>query len=415
MAQTFPPYCPRCGKPTVAGQRFCAHCGQVMQPLSTSTSKNTIDNPNILTQVTHSDEPVQPAQPVQPMQPAHQIQSTQPSRQQSYSQPGWSPASPVSSPPPFLPPSPSPIPPVRRKRSRFGLFITLLIVLLLIGVGSYIAIAVLGIRIGGTGGGSQPPITTTPLNTTVAYAGVNLTVVNAQQAESFVNDPNSASNGMVRITIQEQNPTTSKVSWLYSDMARLLLPGKKVVTPTFVKAKVGIAPAATQTSLVDFAVPDTDKMSQLTLQLGTSSEVQMNIPLIAHADVSKYAPKSVKPAGQMLYFGLNYTLTSATSQLSVAGQQASKGMVYVVVTLQVDNTLSQVAIPGSAYDYIRLKTGNVTATPKDTTLPVSFDTGETGKTGTVTFLVPQSNAFTLLLLPQSQNGAKQASTDFQFS
>ncbi|HYK84753.1 MAG TPA: zinc ribbon domain-containing protein [Ktedonobacteraceae bacterium] len=415
MAQTFPPYCPRCGKPTVAGQRFCAHCGQVMQPLPTSTSKNTIDNPNILTQVAHSDEPMQPIQPIQPIQPAHQLQPTQPSRPQSYSQPDWSPASPVSSPPPFLPASPSPILPARRRRSRIGLFVTLLIVLLLIGVGSYIAITVLGIHIGGAGGGSQPPITTTPLNTTVTYAGVNLTIVNAQQAESFVNDPNSASNGMVRITIQEQNPTTSKVSWLYSDMARLLLPGKKVAAPTFVKAKVGIAPGATQTSLVDFAVPDTDKLSQLTLQLGTSSEVQMNIPLIAHADVSKYAPKSVKPDGQMLYFGLNYTLTTATSQLSIAGQQASKGMVYVVVTLQVDNTLSQVAIPGSAYDYIRLQTGNVTVTPKDTTLPVSFDTGETGKTGTVTFLVPQSNAFTLLLLPQGQNGAKQASTDFQFS
>lgn len=413
MAQTFPPYCPRCGKPTIAGQRFCVHCGQVMQPLP--TSKNTIDNPDILTQVPSSDAPIHQIQPIHQLHQIQPIQSTQPIRQPSSSQPDWSPSPSPSSPPPFLPPSPSPILPVRRKRSRVGLLVTLLIVLLLVGVGSYIAINVLGIHIGGANSGSQPKITTTPLNTTVTYASVNLTVVNVQQAESFVNDPNSADNGMVRLTIQEQNPTTSKVSWLYSDMARLLLPGKKVVAPTFVKAKVGIAPGATQTSLVDFAVPDTDKISQLTLQLGTSSEVQMNIPLIAHADVSKYAPKSVSPDGQMLYFGLNYTLTTATSQLSADGQQASKGMMYVVVTLQVDNTLSQVAIPGSAYDYVRLKTGNVTATPKDTTLPVSFDTGETGKTGTVTFLVPQSTTFTLLLLPQSQNGAKQASTDFQFS
>ena len=413
MAQTFPPYCPRCGKPTITGQRFCSHCGQVMQPLP--TPKHTLDNPDVLPQGTSHDTQIQPTHEIQQIQQIHQIQSTQPIRQQSSSQPGWSPSPSPSSLPPFLPPSPSPIPPVRRKRRRFGLLVTLLILLLLVGVGSYVAISVLGIHIGGTNSGSQPKITTTPLNTTVTYAGVNLTIVNAQQAESFVNDPNAASNGMVRLTIQEQNPTTTKVSWLYSDMARLLLPGKKVVAPTFVKAKVGIAPSATQTSLVDFAVPDTDKIGQLTLQLGTSREVQMNIPLIARADVSKYAPRSVSPDGQMLYFGLNYTLTTATSQLSVAGQQASKGMVYVVVTLRVDNTLSQVAIPGSAYDYIRLKTGNVTATPKDTTLPVSFDTGETGKTGTVTFLVPQSNAFTLLLLPQSQNGAKQASTDFQFS
>jgi hypothetical protein len=112
--------------------------------------------------------------------------------------------------------------------------------------------------------------------------------------------------------------------------------------------------------------------------------------------------------------GLDWTLVSATSQLSIAGQQASKGMVYIVVALQVDNTLSQQAIVGSAYTYARLKSGKITAAPKNTTLPVSFDQGETGKTGTITFLMPQSSvAFTLIFLPQG--GADQASTDFQFA
>ena len=407
MTQTYPPYCPRCGKPTVAGQHFCAHCGQVMRPLS--VSKNTLDNPEGLNQVTFPEEQVQQISPVRSFS------------QQSPVQPDWSPASlpepnlPPSSSPPFLPSSSS-VPPVRRKRRRLGLLLLFLVLLLLLGVGSFVAIRVLGIHIGGTGGGSQPSITTTSLHTTVTYAGVNLTIVNVQQAESFIDDPNTASDGMVRLTIQEQNPTPSKVSWLYNEMARLLLPNKNIVAPTFVKAKVGIAPGATQSSIVDFAVPTTNKIGQLTLRLGTASEVQMDIPLTGHADVSKYAPKSAKLNGQMLYFGLNYTLTTATSQLSIDGQQASKGMEYVVVTLQVDNTLSQLAIPGSAFDYIRLKVGSITATPRDATLPVSFDSGETGKVGTISFLVPQnSSTFTLLLLPQSQSGAQQASTDFQIS
>jgi len=295
-----------------------------------------------------------------------------------------------------------------------GLLLVLLVLLLLIGIGSYVAISFL--HVGGAGRGTQPTITTTPLNTTITYASVNLTILNAQQADSFINDPNTASDGMVRLTIQEQNPTSARVSWLYSDIARLILPDKSAVSPTFVNAKVGIAPGATQHSTVDFAVPSTDKLSQLTLRLGAANEAQMNIPLTAHADMSKYAPKSVSLNGQMVYLGLNYTLTNATVQLSIDGQQASKGMLYIVVTLKVDNTLSQLAIPGSAYDYIRLKTGNNTETPKNTTLPVSFDTGVTGKTGTVTFLVPQGNtAFTLLLVPQSQSGMTQASTDFQIS
>ncbi len=390
MAQAIPPFCPRCGKATVAGQRFCAHCGLVMSPAPTAAT--TIDNPDIPTQPIQFDMTDQ--------------QPSQPNMQPAWSRPQSPPHMNPTSPPPFSPP------PTKRKHGRIGLLLTLLVLLLIIGLASYIAIGVLGIHVGSANGGTQPPITTTQLNTTVTYAGVNLTIQHAQQADSFVNDPNTATDGMVRLTIQEQNPTAVPVSWLYSDIARLILPNKNVVAPTFVKAKVGIAPSATQISFVDFAVPRNTKINQLSVRLGATNEAQMTIPLTAHADVSKYAPKSVKLNGQMVYLGLNYTLTNATSQLSIAGQQASKGNVYIVVTLKVDNTLSQLAIPGSAYDYIHLKTGNTTASPKDTTLPVSFDTGASGKTGTVTFLIPQgSNAFTLLLLPQS--GADQDSTDFQ--
>jgi len=292
-----------------------------------------------------------------------------------------------------------------------------LLLLIVSGAGSYLAAGLLGFQLPGFGGGgsvTQPPVTTTQVNSSITYAGVDLTILSAQQSQSFVDDPNTTMTGMVRLHIQEQNKTSRQVSWLYYDIARLILLGNKSVSPTFVKAKVGIAPGATQTSIVDFAVPTGDKIDHLTLRLGGANEVQMDIPLTGHADLSKYGPRTVNLNGQMLYQGLNWTLVSATSQLSIDGQQASKGMVYIILTLKVDNTLSQQAIPGSAYDYARLKSGSTTASPKNTTLPVSFDAGATGQTGTVTFLMPQvSTAFTLIFLPVG--GAAQATTDFQFA
>jgi hypothetical protein len=297
-----------------------------------------------------------------------------------------------------------------------GCVLLCLLLLVLLGVGSYLGAPALGIHLPGFGSGNvtQPSVTSTPINTTVTYAGVELTVLSAQQSQSFIDDPNTTSTGMVRLAIQEQNTTSLKVSWLYADIARLLLPGKAIVAPTFARANVGIAPGATQKSIVDFAVPGNDRINQLTLRLGAPNEAQMEIPLTGHADLGKYSPKSIRPDGKLLYIGLNWTVMKATEQLSIPGQQASKGMTFIIVTLQVDNTLSQQAIPGSPYDYARLKGGNMTVAPKFTDLPVSFDTGETGKTGTITFLIPQaSTTITLIFLPQS--GAEQATSDFQFS
>ena len=73
----------------------------------------------------------------------------------------------------------------------------------------------------------------------------------------------------------------------------------------------------------------------------------MLIPLVRNADVSKYQAKTTNLNGQMLYFGLNWMLTGATSSLSIQGQQAAKGMRYITLLLKVDNTLSQIAITGS--------------------------------------------------------------------
>ncbi len=301
------------------------------------------------------------------------------------------------------------------RRGRAGLVIALFVVAL-VGIAGYFLAALLGVQLPGTTN-SQPAVTTSSVNETVTYAGVTITVLNAQQSQRFVNDPNSGNDGMLRLNLREQNSTDRTIDLPYVTIARLVLAGGSTVAPVYVKAKGSIAAGVTQTSFVDFAVPTTTGARKIILRLGAASEAQMDIPLTGQANLSKYAPHSVKLDGQMLYMGLNWTLTQATSQLYIDGQQASKGKRYIIVTLSVDNTLSQEAITGSPYSYIRLQVGKTLLSPQATTLPVSFASGETGKTGTVTFLAPQnSSAFTLILQPQGSNsGFDAASTDFQFS
>jgi hypothetical protein len=167
---------------------------------------------------------------------------------------------------------------------------------------------------------------------------------------------------------------------------------------------------------MDFAVPTDTKVNQLVFKLGASDESQLDIPLTPGAHLAQYDPKTTTLNSTFQYLGLNWSLVSATTQLSIDGKQASKGMHYVTVTLDVSNALSQTAIPGSPYDYIRLKAGNSTATPVNTTLPVSFAAGASGKTGAVTFLVSQNaTTLTLLLLAQPQSGFDQVTQNFQLA
>jgi len=241
--------------------------------------------------------------------------------------------------------------------NRSGCVLLLIGLLLLVGTISYVAAGLLGARLPGFDT-TQPPVTSMTINSSFSYAGVDLTVVNAQQSKSFLDDPNTSTDGMLRVTIKAANKTPVSVSWNYAIVAQLVLPGKTIIKPAYVNAPVAIAPGKTQTNIVDFAVSTSDTIAQLTLRMGAANEAQMDIPLTGKADLSAYAPKTTPLNGQMLYFGLNWTLKSATTSLSIPGQQAARGMHYVILTLSVDNTLSQVAITGSPYDYARNHRGN---------------------------------------------------------
>ena len=306
-----------------------------------------------------------------------------------------------------------------RKLGRSGVILLLVLALAFLGAVGYIGATLLGVHVPGLGSATQPQVTSFPIQTTVPYAGVAITILEAQQAQNFLDDPTTTStnpSNMVRIRLQASNKTTAGINLNYPTSVSLLTSAKRTIVPTYVHASSAVAAGATQTNTVDFITPDNTQVGQLQLLLGTLNEAQLVIPLRDHVDVSMYAPKTTKLTGTTTYQGLNWTLTSATSQLSIDAHQASKGMRYLSVMLDVDNTLSQIAIPGSAYDYIHLQAGNVIATPQDTTLPVSFMANRNGQTGSVTFLIPQNaTTLTFTLLAQNQSGFPQATIDFQLA
>jgi len=379
--------------PTQTGAEFAP------RPEGLPTFNNTSPNPGIQAGWTPQADPWQaPASPL-PMQPTYNSASQAASWQSS-------------APPLPAQPDHSLVPQPKSKR-RVGILLVLLVVLLVLGGGGYLAVSMLGVHVPGLNMG-QATIKTSQVHTTITYAGMNVTLVSVQQSQNFSDDPQSASDGMVRLNLQEQNTTTVPISWNYTASARLVGAGKSPLAPTYVKSKTSIAPGATQTSVVDFAVPNGGNLSKMFFQLGTDHEAQMQIPLAGQANLSQYQPRTTKQNGTAVYFGLNWTLTGAITSLSIPGQQASNGMEYVTLNLSVDNTLSQMAISGSPFDYLNVKVGNQTEKLVATTLPVSFATGATGKTGTATFLIPQkSSACTLQFVSQDPGGKTEASIDFK--
>ncbi len=318
---------------------------------------------------------------------------------------------------PPIQPSQQPWPtsaPQPKRRKRTGLLLVLLAILLVLGVGGYLAVAVLGVSVPGLSPTQSTIKTTSMNNLAINYAGIDITLLNAQQAQNFTDDPQTASNGMLRLNLREQNKTTIPIGWDYNESARLIVQGKPAIAPLYVKSSSSISPGTTETSVIDFAVANGGNLSNMIFQLGTTNEAQIQIPLTGQANLSQYQPKTTAQNGTMVYFGLNWTLTGATTSLDTPGQQAAKGMEYLTLNFSIDNTLSQKAISGSPFDYLRVQAGGKTVAPVSTTLPVSFATGETGKTGSATFLIPQNSAAcTLILLSQDPGGSGQASTNFQ--
>lgn len=423
MSQASGRPCPACGINVPAGQRFCSNCGTDMD-VSRPPSQYGGPPPQNFPQ----------AQPVPPYAQSPYGQQQQQQYQQ-YQQP---------------PQKSNPIaealgalgllfflrryrPGYRARRQSSGCcgcLVALIILIAILGIPTYVVYRnnphVLqqiqqNINKGNSGNSgsvptTQPPITTAPINQTVTYGGVAITIVSVQQSTAFLDDNSTAANGMIRVNIKEVNNSGSNANYFYSDIAHVILPDKTSVALVSVMQSSPPAVSITRDNWLDFAVSTSDKINQLTLVLGGAQDAQISIPLTGKADLSAFQTKTVNPNIPINYGGLNWTLKTATSSLSIGGKQASTGMRYVVLSFNVDNPTSGNVVIGFTDEYMRLKAGDIMNPTMSTTLPLVINANTTGVSGTVTFLMPGNDtAFTLIFLahpggqPQS---SVQVNTNF---
>src|SRR5258706_12050617 len=184
MAQSTTHACTKCSTPVPTNMRFCPNCGA---PASTEAASY-------------------PPRQVAPHPPTTypQQQQTQPVYQPASGQQGYQ--------PPFQSSQPPPAYARPQKKSAGGVLkvgVILLLLLLLLGAGGYFAFRYVTGRGGNTATAgvnsqvtpTQAPLKTTPINATVNYASVNITIINAQQATSFADDTGTPAQGVVRLNL----------------------------------------------------------------------------------------------------------------------------------------------------------------------------------------------------------------------
>lgn len=429
MSQVPGRSCPACGTPVPAGQRFCSNCGTDLT-VSGPASKYGVPGGSSPQQVSpYGQQQVPPYAQAPGAFGQQQMPSYQQPQQKSNPiaealgalgllfflrryRPGYQ---------------------ARRQSSGCcGCLVTLIILLIVFGTPTFLyyranphtfnQIFQSGRNSVNTGSTLNTSITptinitpvTTPINQSVTFAGINITIQSVVQATSFSDDGNAGSSGVVRIKIKEVNDGKNNANILYSDVTHLILPDNSSVTLANALQAISPDSSVTRDNWLDFAVPTSDKINQMKLVLGSARDAQITIPLTGKADLSVFQARTVNLNKPISYGGLNWTLKSATQSLSIDGKQATTGMVYVVLTFNVDNPTSGDAVIGFTDEYMRLKAGGATNPTVATTLPTTINANSSGVNGTVTFLMPENNtAYTLIFLAKQPLSNVPVNTDFK--
>jgi hypothetical protein len=236
------------------------------------------------------------------------------------------------------------------------------------------------------------PVTTFAVTRSAPYAGLTMTVVSVQYANSFADDLIRSGSAIVRLNMRIKNPTSTQIDVVYYSIAHLLVPGQPPIAPTNISLSVGPRPGASETGWLDFPVSQTLKLNALTLQLGSApqGEQLVKIPFSGSFNASQYADKVLKPGAEFDYtyggYTLNYHLTSLEIREAYQGSQCRAGQRFYIFNFSVDNQSGVDVSPGFGFDYMRMVVGNYGNPPIDNTLPSTFKNGKT-TTGRVVFAV----------------------------
>lgn len=251
-----------------------------------------------------------------------------------------------------------------------------------------------GLQINTNSNTASPPVTTLQVQRALPYADLNFTVLNAQYATAFADDPIHAGPAAVRLNMRVTNPNTYAVAVIYYDIARLIAPKIAPIAPSNVRLSTGPQPGKSETGWIDFPVAQNTQLSTLKLQLGSAAlgETLVTIPFSGKFNANQYAVK-VSPQSLTIAYNfegsiLTYHLQSVDVRYSYGGSESKAGQQFYVLNFTVDNNNGTAISPGYGYDYIRLYVNGANRPPIDNTLPKTFKAGAQGVGGRVAYAEP---------------------------
>ena len=180
MTQVLHRYCPRCGAPIVTSSGVCATCGLPLEAMLSrekhTPSEQAFHTPERLPEIdqeatqhvldVQQDNQLDKVPTVQSGQQSHSESGTQLFEERVEKHNSFSSA------------------PTKRSIGRRGFMLVLMSLLIVLGAIVYAIAGFLGVALPGFN--VQPPITTTAINYTVPYAGVEVSILTVQQSQSFI-------------------------------------------------------------------------------------------------------------------------------------------------------------------------------------------------------------------------------------
>ncbi len=250
---------------------------------------------------------------------------------------------------------------------------------------------------------------------TADYAGLEYTVVNIEYATSFADDGIHPGAAVVRVNMNVANKSSDQISVMYYDIARLLAPYVRALSPTNVSLSVGPKPGTSETGWIDFSTPAGLQLSALKLQLGSTQlgEYMVTIPSTGKFNPKDYTDRTSAQNSDFNYYFpynnphlLTYHLSSVDIRYSYRGVQTKAGQQFYALNFRVSNPNGIAVAPGYGYDYIRLSfNGGPIHPPMDNTLPYTFNAGARSVGGRVVFTGPAGiKSFTIDFLVQYGSG-----------
>ncbi len=117
------------------------------------------------------------------------------------------------------------------------------------------------------------PVSAITLNRVVNVDGVDITIMQVQQAAGFTDVSQHSSPYTLRIYIQTHNGGQEPIGINFTTNARLLLPDGKAVAPRLISVSPVTMPKSTQVGYLDFPLQNKAQISDMVLRFDNNTTV----------------------------------------------------------------------------------------------------------------------------------------------